>query len=74
MFVKNMMIPNHECVTAQEDTTLTDALEKLEKNEIDGVPVLQWRKVFRSCYKIWIYESYFQSDKQKDEYLNSTYS
>jgi CBS domain-containing protein len=41
VFVKNMMIPNHACVTVQEDTTLGAALEQLETNQIDGVPVLQ---------------------------------
>ncbi|MDR7075252.1 putative transcriptional regulator [Neobacillus niacini] len=71
MFVKNMMIPNHACVTVQEDTTLADALEQLEKNEIDGVPVLQGEKYLGVATRYKIYESYFQSDKTKDEYLNS---
>lgn len=66
-----MMIPNHACVTVQEDTTLADALEQLEKNEIDGVPVLQGEKYLGVATRYKIYESYFQSDKTKDEYLNS---
>ena len=65
VFVKNMMIPNHDCVTVQEDTTLADALEQLEKNEIDGVPVLQGEKYLGVVTRYKIYESYFQSGKTK---------
>lgn len=71
MFVKNMMIPNHACVTVQEDTTLAVALEQLEKNEIDGVPVLQGEKYLGVATRYKIYESYFHSGKSKEEYLNT---
>ncbi|NYE04839.1 CBS domain-containing protein [Bacillus niacini] len=71
MFVKNMMIPNHACVTVQEDTTLGAALEQLETNQIDGVPVLQGEKYLGVVTRYNIYESYFLSGKQKDEYLSS---
>jgi CBS domain-containing protein len=71
VFVKNMMIPNHACVTVQEDTTLGAALEQLETNQIDGVPVLQGEKYLGVVTRYNIYESYFLSGKQKDEYLSS---
>jgi CBS domain-containing protein len=71
VFVKNMMIPNHACVTVQEDTTLSAALEQLETNQIDGVPVLQGEKYLGVVTRYNIYESYFLSGKQKDEYLSS---
>jgi CBS domain-containing protein len=71
VFVKNMMIPNHACVTVQEDTTLGAALEQLETNEIDGVPALQGEKYLGVITRYNIYESYFLSGKQKDEYLSS---
>ncbi|WHX99125.1 CBS domain-containing protein [Neobacillus sp. DY30] len=71
MFVKNMMIPNHACVTVQEDTTLGAALEQLETNQIDGVPVLQGEKYLGVVTRYNIYENYFLSGKQKDEYLSS---
>ncbi|MDQ0976125.1 CBS domain-containing protein [Neobacillus niacini] len=71
MFVKNMMIPNHACVTVQEDTTLGAALEQLERNQIDGVPVLQGEKYLGVVTRYNIYESYFLSGRQKDEYLSS---
>lgn len=71
MFVKNMMIPKHACVTVQEDTTLSVALEQLETHQIDGVPVLQGEKYIGVATRFKIYENYFLSGKQKDEYLNS---
>ncbi|MEH7495235.1 CBS domain-containing protein [Neobacillus niacini] len=71
MFVKNMMIPNHACVTVQEDTTLGVALEQLEKNQIDGVPVLQGEEYLGVVTRYKIYENYFLSGKQKDDYLTS---
>lgn len=66
-----MMIPNHACVTVQEDTTLGAALEQLETNQIDGVPVLQGETYLGVVTRYNIYESYFLSGKQKDEYLSS---
>jgi signal-transduction protein with cAMP-binding, CBS, and nucleotidyltransferase domain len=66
-----MMIPNHACVTVQEDTTLGVALEQLETNQIDGVPVLQGEKYLGVVTRYHIYENYFLSGKQKDEYLTS---
>jgi CBS domain-containing protein len=71
VFVKNMMIPNHACVTVQEDTTLGVALEQLETNQIDGVPVLQGEKYLGVVTRYNIYENYFLSGKQRDEYLSS---
>jgi len=71
VFVKNMMIPRHDCVTVQEDTSLAAALEQLEKNQIDGVPVLQGEKYIGVATRFNIYEKYFLSGKQKDEFLIS---
>ncbi|MFB5194597.1 hypothetical protein COJ96_16080 [Bacillus sp. AFS073361] len=73
MFVKNIMIPKHECFTVQENTTLKDALESLEKYQIDGLPVLSGDKYVGVATRYNIYMSYFQSDKQKNEYLSQTF-
>ncbi|MFJ7725523.1 CBS domain-containing protein [Neobacillus sp. NPDC097160] len=72
MFVKNIMIPKHECFTAQADITLKAALELLETYQIDGLPVLQGDKYVGVATRYNIYESYFLSNQQKDEYLAST--
>src|SRR3954447_9572467 len=66
-----MMIPRHDCVTVQEDTSLAAALEQLEKKQIDGVPVLQGEKYIGVATRFNIYEKYFLSGKQKDEFLIS---
>ncbi|MEO2074281.1 MAG: CBS domain-containing protein [Bacillus sp. (in: firmicutes)] len=72
MFVKNIMIPKHECFTAQEDLTLKDALEMLETYQIDGLPVLRGDEYLGVTTRYNIYESYFLSNKDKEEYLNTT--
>ncbi|MGG3562631.1 CBS domain-containing protein [Neobacillus rhizosphaerae] len=73
MFVKNIMIPKHECFTVQEDVTLKDALDMLEKHQIDGLPVLRGEVYLGVVTRYNIYESYFLSNKDKEEYLNSTF-
>lgn len=73
MFVKNIMIPKHECVTLQKDTSLRVALDLLEKHEIDGMPVLESEHYLGVVTRYNIYEKYFLSGKQKDEYLDSTF-
>jgi len=45
----------------------------LEKNQIDGLPILNGEKYAGVVTRYNIYESYFQSDKQKDVYLTSTF-
>ncbi len=67
------MIPKHECFTAQENTSLKEALESLERHQIDGLPVLSGEKYVGVATRYNIYESYFQSNHQKDEYLTSTF-
>jgi len=67
-----MMIPQHACVTVQEDSTLSEALEQLEAKQIDGVPVLQGEKYLGVVTRYKIYESYFLSGKQKDDFLKNS--
>lgn len=66
------MIPKHECFTVQADVTLKQALESLEKHQIDGLPVLQGEQYAGVVTRYSIYENYFLSNKPKDEYLNLT--
>jgi len=72
MFVKNIMIPKHECFLAQNNETLKEVLEKLEKHQIDGLPVLNGDRYMGVVTRYRIYENYFLSSKQKDDYLSST--
>ncbi|MGZ4159372.1 MAG: CBS domain-containing protein, partial [Neobacillus sp.] len=71
--MKNIMIPKHECFTAQQDETLKTALEKLETHQIDGLPVLQGELYIGVVTRFNIYANYFLSNKPKGDYLNSTF-
>jgi signal-transduction protein with cAMP-binding, CBS, and nucleotidyltransferase domain len=73
MFVKNIMIPKHECFVAQENETLKEALEKLEKHQIDGLPVLNGDQYLGVVTRYSIYENFFSTNKEKDDYLTSTF-
>jgi len=73
LFVKNIMIPKHESFTVQADVTLKDALKLLETHQIDGLPVLQGDKYVGVATRYNIYEAYFLSNQQKEEYLTSTF-
>ena len=73
MFVKNIMIPKHDCFTAQVDVTLGEALGLLETHQIDGLPVLNGDKYVGVATRYNIYQGFFLSEKQKDDYLTSTF-
>jgi CBS domain-containing protein len=66
------MIDKHECFTAQADVLLKDALEMLEKHKIDGLPVLKGDKYVGVVTRYSIYEGFFKSGKQKEDYLGTT--
>ncbi len=66
------MIPKHECFVAQVTVTLKDALEILEKQQIDGLPILNGDKYAGVATRFNIYEGFFKSGKQREDYLTST--
>ncbi|RSD26469.1 CBS domain-containing protein [Mesobacillus subterraneus] len=72
MFVKSIMIPRYKCVTAQQDEALHSVLEKLDGNEIDGVPVLDGDKYVGVVTRHGIYQQYFETGNNKDEFLQNT--
>ena len=47
-------------------------LWRIRKDEIDGVPVLQGEQYVGVVTRYNIYESYFLSSKEKDEFLTTT--
>jgi CBS domain-containing protein len=73
MFVKSIMLPKHYCVTIQEDESIKSALAKLEEKSIDGIPVLNGERYVGIITRFGIYESYFQSNKTKEDYLETTF-
>ncbi|WP_026573318.1 CBS domain-containing protein [Bacillus sp. UNC438CL73TsuS30] len=72
MFVKNMMIPKHECFTVQHNQTLKQALTQLEEHQIDGLPVLNGAKYVGVVTRYGIYENFFKSNRQRDDFLSTT--
>lgn len=72
MFVKNMIIPKHQCITAQKNETVRTVLARLENHHIDGMPVLDYDKYEGIVTRYNIYQDYFLSDKEKEDYLDST--
>jgi len=72
LFVKNIMIPKHESLTVQADESLKVALERLEDNQIDGLPVLDGNKYVGVITRYNIYAYYFTSNQTKESYLTST--
>lgn len=73
MFVKSIMIPLHHCIIAEPKETLRSALKKLEDHQIDGMPIVDGGSYEGMITRYHIYEKYFLSNKQKDEFLDSTF-
>jgi CBS domain-containing protein len=71
MFVKSIMIPKYKCITAQLDESLQNILEKLDGNEIDGVPVLDGDQYAGVVTRYGIYEEYFKAGGEKDDFLQN---
>lgn len=72
MFVKSIMIPKIHCFTVNKDDSLKIALEKLEAHHIDGMPILDGEKYIGVVTRYNIYEGFFLSGKNRDEYLDET--
>jgi CBS domain-containing protein len=73
MFVKSIMIPKHHCITAELNETLRSALQKLEDHHIDGMPIVNGDRYEGIVTRYHIYEGFFLANKQKDEFLDSTF-
>ncbi|MDP4083908.1 MAG: CBS domain-containing protein [Bacillota bacterium] len=73
MFVKSIMIPKHNSFTVQKGETVKIALDKLEKHQIDGLPILDGEKYVGIITRFRILENYFHSNKEKNDFLDSTF-
>lgn len=72
MFVKSVMIPKYSCYTIEHDKSVNEALEKLEKHQVEGLPVLDGDMYVGVVTKYVIYENFFTSGKAKEEFLHNT--
>ena len=73
MFVRSIMIPKNNCITVEHNDTLESALEKMESNKIEGLPVLKEGKYVGILTRNNIHEGFFLANQSKGEYLKNTY-
>lgn len=72
MFVKSVMIPKEKCLTVQPETSLMEALEKLDGKEIDALPILE-DGVYKGMFnKYLLYKAFFYSDMDRESFLKHT--
>lgn len=69
MFVKSIMIPSVKSYTVDFNDSLETTLEKLEKFEIDGVPVIKDGKYAGMVTRYHVYECFFENPGDKLSYL-----
>ncbi|WP_147533815.1 CBS domain-containing protein [Bacillus marasmi] len=72
MFVKSIMIPKHKCITVNSDDSLQCTLEKMESHQIDGIPVLKGDEYIGVVTRFNIYQGFFNSELEKENYLQQT--
>ncbi len=69
MFVKSVMKDRDKCYTAHRGDSLEEALAKLEKYAIDGLPVLDGEKFIGVLTRYQLYKHYFEGSQSKNDYL-----
>ncbi|MEI5907159.1 CBS domain-containing protein [Bacillus spongiae] len=72
MYVKSVMIPKHKCHYINKGENVKEALEILEAHEVDAIPVLDGNKYVGVVTRPNIYQSYFESEQGKEDYLVQT--
>lgn len=72
MFAKSVMIPKEKCISIQSTESVQTALEVLEKNSIDALPVLE-KGVYKGILNRYIaYRAFYFSGLSKAEFLATT--
>jgi CBS domain-containing protein len=72
MFAKSVMIPKEKCISIQSTESVQTALEVLEKNSIDALPVLE-KGVYKGILNRYIaYRAFYFSGLSKEEFLTTT--
>jgi len=72
MFAKSVMIPKEKCITIETTESLQMALDLLEKNQIDALPVLE-NGVYKGILNRYIaYRAFYYSGQNKEEFQMKT--
>ncbi|WP_075617655.1 CBS domain-containing protein [Paenisporosarcina indica] len=72
MFAKSVMIPKEKCITIETTESLQTALDLLEKNQIDALPVLE-NGIYKGILNRYIaYRAFYYCGLSKDEFQAQT--
>jgi CBS domain-containing protein len=72
MFAKSVMIPKEKCISIQTSESVQTALDILEKNQIDALPVLENGLYKGILNRYIVYRSFYFSGLNKEDFLAST--
>ncbi|MCA1064601.1 CBS domain-containing protein (plasmid) [Rossellomorea sp. AcN35-11] len=71
MFVKSVMKDVRKCFFVEKDAPIKVALDKLEEQEIDAVPVLDKDKYAGMVTRNSIYKAFFERSIDREEFLKN---
>ncbi|KUP06603.1 hypothetical protein Q75_08780 [Bacillus coahuilensis p1.1.43] len=73
MFVKSIMIPFHKVFHVKTEDTVRQALEVLEEQGIDGIPVVNSKQEYQGMVtRFEVYKKYYKSDLSREDFLDQT--
>ncbi len=72
MFAKSVMIPKEKCISIQSKDSLVAALELLENQQIDALPVVDNGLYKGILNRYMVYRACYYSGLSKEEFLTST--
>ena len=69
MMVKNIMIPIEKLTTVALEDTVKDTIALIDAHNLLSLPVVQGNKFVGIISKKYIFEEYFKSNEDKEEFL-----
>ncbi|KSU85609.1 CBS domain-containing protein [Fictibacillus sp. S7] len=72
MFVKSHMVPLRKTHFIQKNASVQEALDLMEKHDLDGIPVVEEKRYQGIITRHFIYESCFISSLSKEQFLLKT--
>lgn len=72
MFVKKIMIPKINCFTITNDTLIGEALDLMNLHNLDALPVLDGNHYVGTMTRYGIYERFFDTLVNREEFLSKT--
>lgn len=72
MFAKSVMIPKEKCISIQTSDSVQTALDILEKNQIDALPILENGHYKGILNRYIVYRVFYFSGLNKEDFLAST--